>query len=315
MVDIPGSNNTFGSYVTFGGFGGERWVATGATTLRAWASSYSAEQNFTYKTGVDRGVATYENNVVNDAFRHNFMAAAIYVDNYNKNISSGMTPPQADSQAAYKALSDGSFNEWWQPNALNNSLKDYWNNYSGVEIGRAAVLDGQTGISNSDLAGRVGDVIRDSLARPGEGTAIIMPGAGRFPTDTFGEQARLTPSDVDPRLSADKYDMNRITGVGEFMPSNVKDFRNGPSTTDPFVTDPLGSHIPNVITPATGGTQVRGWNSDDVGDNLNNNEMETANDAYQAQGGNNNYGYGNPNQTAEGPSGGFVTDGSEPGAG
>jgi hypothetical protein len=104
---------------------------------------------------------------------------------------------------------------------------------------------------------------------------------------------------------------------------------------------PLGADPNEVDRPDNGGVDERTPAT---------NETETANDAWQAQGGDNNYGYGNPDErpanlggttdstnngwasnngfggdkdrslaepdsAPEGPSGGFVTDGSEPGSG
>jgi hypothetical protein len=74
-------------------------------------------------------------------------------------------------------LSQGSFNEWFAPNPLAGHLKDYWNNYNGVLIGKSLVASGNASITNDGLAKVVTDQVNESLSGPiGTGPVVIFRG-------------------------------------------------------------------------------------------------------------------------------------------
>jgi hypothetical protein len=182
---------------------------TGAKILRAWAGGYGTQYGFTRpRQGQSEG---FEETQGQDAFRHAFVASAIYLEAYNtyKNIQ-GQPHDLADRRATAKALGLGNMNELWGTNPLARHLKDYWNNYEGVSLAR-------------EIAAQVGvDIPNDRLAQivAGQINASIQAPIGKSRFILFDHNPNSAVSIKDPRLDVDRYDTNRLPnegwGIGPF---------------------------------------------------------------------------------------------------
>jgi Ca2+-binding RTX toxin-like protein len=195
MVDLPSS------FVLFS----PTYLTSGSTLLRSWAGSYGALYSFTSYLGTQSGLDQFSNNPVQDAFRHTFVSAALYLDKYKALTDNGMSDSAADAIATRYVLRLGNLNEVYAPNPLTNHLKDYWNNFDGILDARDIVHNVGVGISNNELANYVAAKINASREAPlGSGNAIIYTGAG---TDPITGQPITV---IDPRLSIQNYDVQRL---------------------------------------------------------------------------------------------------------
>jgi hypothetical protein len=194
MVDLPTSSTSFSPY----------HMATAGSVLRSWAGNHGATHGFTYYRGTERGLDRYFNNDVQDAFRHNFVAAALYLDKYKGLTDRGVPHATADAIATRHVLRLGNLNEMFSPNELPNHLRDYHNNYEGVLAARDIVANMGADISNDELAKYIAIEVNASRAAPsGKGNIIIHTGLG---VDLFNRPVLV----ADPRLTPRTYDLQRL---------------------------------------------------------------------------------------------------------
>lgn len=139
-----------------------------------------------------------------DAFRHNFVSAALYLDKYKTLTDRGIAHASADAMATRHVLRLGNFNEVSSTNSLRNHLRDYHNNYQGIVAARDIVANMGAEISNDDLANYIAiEVNASRAAAPGKGDIIIHTGYGRDPSNR-------RVSIADPRLTPQTYDLQRL---------------------------------------------------------------------------------------------------------
>ncbi len=236
------------------------WVTYGPTVYRSWAGAYAEQQGFTHSTGVENGITTYKDNILNDTFRHSFVSATLYVATYESYRNIGYSPDEADQYATYDTLFKGSFNEWFAENSRNSHLKDYWNNYDGVLVGRQAIVDVGTSVTNEEIASRVGARVYEALNQPvGQGDVIIFDGEGQ---DVFGNPNTT----LDSRLSAGNYDLERLPNsnwypdgaisVRIFYPDLISEFislHDAPVPPSPsFLEQIWNGFVTSVVSEAEG---------------------------------------------------------------
>lgn len=170
MVDVP----NFISIIPF---------ASGPTILRSWAGGYGSSFGFTQQTGIVNGIATFANTSQQDAFRHAFVAAALYLEQYGRTPQiAGALGVSRDSVATTRALGFGFMNEAYASNPLQNHLKDLWNNFEGVNIAREIIhtygSDLGPKITNEQLAAVVAGYVQESTAAgSGEGRLVLYSGS------------------------------------------------------------------------------------------------------------------------------------------
>jgi hypothetical protein len=131
MVDLPTSSVLFSPY----------YMAAGGSVLRSWAGGHGAKHGFTHKEGTEGGLDQFHENDVQDAFRHNFVSAALYLDKYKTLTDRGIPHASADAIATRHVLRLGNYNEVSSRNLLGNHLRDYHNNYEGVLAARDIVAN------------------------------------------------------------------------------------------------------------------------------------------------------------------------------
>lgn len=175
---------------------------SGARTLRAWAGAYGTQHGFT-SPRLDEP-EQFHNSPEQDAFRHAFVASAIYLENYNRNRMLGVPHDEADRRATATTLGLGNINEVMGPNPLAQHLKDYWNNYEGVALAREIATEHGADISNDDLAQIVAGEINRSIRSPIGKSRFILYHQDR------NENVHMT----DPRLDVNRYDTKRLPNEG-----------------------------------------------------------------------------------------------------
>src|ERR1043166_4071314 len=175
---------------------------SGAKVLRAWAGKYGTEHGFT-RPHPDHA-EEFADSPEQSAFRHAFVASAIYLENYNRNRKLGVPHDVADRRATATTLGLGNINEVMGPNPVAQHLKDYWNNYEGVVLAREIAAKHGADISNDDLAQIVAGEINRSIQSPIGKSRFILYHTNR------NENVPIT----DPRLNVDRYDVNRLPNEG-----------------------------------------------------------------------------------------------------
>ena len=136
--------------------------------LRRWAGEHGEKHGFTeYLKDDDQGRPEYKNTPEQDAFRHAFVAAAKYLAAYKAIMADpfGGSDELADRISASDTLALGYLNEWWAEHDLGGHLKDYWNNYEGIKLGRDAVNMLSIDASNEALAAFIADKIKNKPER------------------------------------------------------------------------------------------------------------------------------------------------------